>query len=311
MIMINFLVLLAFLGCVSARLDDISVMKDDCLDSDLLHSYDLEITDIVVDNGIQSTPVVWYHRKSGFNYHSFSEYENQKVQIIRIEGKTAAFEFGDGSWSTMAEIAAGGTNHILTEYPFPYVLHTLCPDVSNWQKENSRMIDGVIATRYSNQSSRWDYWINDEGKLVQADTIDPSPYENVHRELQVKFSGFGEPNVVVDPFPQVTPVYTSTPGPSPTPDPSATATPTSTPTSTPAPTATATPTPDGTLDLEGSLPRAAAVVLPTPTPRAVVTSTAYLMIARYSSPSTSPCSNYCAISRHLPNLTAPTSSNPQ
>ncbi len=253
------------IGCGVQRITELS---DECTDPQLLESYDYEIYEVAIEEGVDHRPILSNHSKSGDNFHAISEDENGGLhEFILIAGKPIGYKSPGEDWIETDP-------YIVTRNPFPRTMETRCPDVTEWTNAGSEVVDGTAVTRYTRESSKpglvyWEYLLDADGKLIQAERTAPIG-RGVKHYVRVKFSGFGEPNVVVDPFPQVTPVYTSTPGPSPTPDPSATATPTSTPTSTPAPTATATPTPDGTLDLEGSLPRAAAVVLPTPTPRAVV-----------------------------------------
>ena len=112
----------------------------------------------------------------------------------------------------------------------------------------------------------WDHLVDSNGKLIQAELKYPIPSLNMTKFIKAKFSGFGEPNVIVDPFPNVAPIYTSTPGPSPTPDPLATVTPTPTATAAATVTPTALPTlpPTSTLDFDSFFSTPESIALPTP-----------------------------------------------
>ena len=82
-------------------------------------------------------------------------------------------------------------------------------------------------------------WIDASGRLSRVNSRIILPFNQIIR-LSIKFSGYGEPNVITAPtLPTPTPTPTPVDAPTPTP----TSTPTATPTATPTSTATSTPTP--------------------------------------------------------------------
>ncbi len=262
---------------------------DDCSDPSLVHSYDFDIRHVGIEDGVELTPVVWTNRKSGYNFHSVSTLDDgSRYEIVMIEGKPAVWLMPGSDWTTPDNGVPRGAE-------FPFAMETACPDVSGMTYEGEEPLDGETVKRYSQlpDVSNWEYLIDADGRLIQAEKTIQTGRENLLLSIKVKFSGFGEPNVITDPFPNrptVTPTHTLTPTPTPTATPTGTLTPTTTPTSTatptntptrtpthtptPAPTDTPTPTPTNTPEPLIALLRVpAATDTPTPTPTDTPTST--------------------------------------
>ena len=241
------LLFILVVGCANQQLMEQAASANDCSDPALVRSFDFEIREVAIKNGSELEPILWSHRKSGGDYHAVSYHGGSKHEMVAILGKPPALREPSSDWSVSHDAVS------TAQLPFPFVLETACPDVTGMSNEGEETLGGRSVTRYSDNpnNSRWDFLIDATGRLIQAEKTDPTPYDNVLHSVQVRFSGFGEPNVIVDPFPSGTPTPTSTPTPAfalarveavqatvtPTP------TPTSTPIVTPSPTRTPIPIP--------------------------------------------------------------------
>ncbi len=256
-------------GCGISDLNNQTTSKMQCNDSSLLHSFDFEVQiTSLLDDEIHEQ-AVWLYRKSGKNYHGVTVNDGEIYEITRIDGKPTGRRISGEDWEEDWEMDGDIPHRV---YGFPYVLDTICPDTSNLKAISTTVIDGTPLTRYaspdgdySSEFEKWEHLINSEGRLIQSEDIENTPYKNAVISKVVKFSGFGEANVIVDPFLNITPVPSPTPGPSPTPEASSTPTATTVPTATPTSTATSIPGTPPPL-----FPTVADAVLPTPTPRIVV-----------------------------------------
>ncbi len=267
------------LGFASNSEDEGTTDDFDCTNSDLVQYYDFEIRQAIVEDGNEIESVVWLHHKSGNNYYGTSIHEGDTYEVANILGKPTVVRAPGMEWTTYSD-------EVVTDPQFPWDMETACPDITQLTYIGDETFDGETVKRYYEPSGEpsgdwsWEYLINDVGMLVQAEQTSPSGIENQRIYLKVKFSGYGESNVITDPFPDVptiTPTHTATPtatgSPTVTPTPSQTGTPTHTPTPTltptitPTPTDTPTPTPTPTpTATPAPLIVRAAVVLPTSTP---------------------------------------------
>ncbi len=183
---------------------------DDCSDPSLAHSYDFDIRHVGIESGVELTPVVWTNRKSGYNFHSVSTLDDgSRYEIVMIEGKPAAWLMPGSDWTTP-------DNGVPRRAEFPFAMETACPDVSGMTYEGEEPLDGETVKRYSQlpDVSNWEYLIDADGRLIQAEKTIQTGRENLLLSIKVKFSGFGEPNVITDPFPNrptVTPTHTPVP----------------------------------------------------------------------------------------------------
>ena len=248
---LSFLLSLALFSCDSNTHWLSPTVEVDCDSPSLVESYDFKQRTAGIENGVEVEALNWEHEKSGDNYHSvFTDDDGLEYHATTIYGKPAIMVLPNGEWDIFSE-------RIITDRRFPFEIDSVCPDVTRLTFESAETIDNELISTYSvpqgfsddYEYSNWKLLIKPNGRLFRAiKTEHPGP-ENIIIETTIEFSGFGEPNVIVDPFPSGTPTPTETPEPTPTPGPdfasarvvTATPTPTSTPTSTPSPTPTPTP----------------------------------------------------------------------
>ena len=252
-------------GCANKHGNEQVASLHDCSNPELIRSFDLEIREVAIENGIELEPVVWAHRKSERDYHAVSHHGGLRYEMLAISGKLPVWRDPGTDWFVPPDIGPSDVEPSdvvsTSQLPFPFVLETACPDVTGLTNQGEETLDGRTVTRYSGDLNipGWDLLIDVDGRLTQAEKTDPAPYENMLLSVTVKFSGFGEPNVIIDPFPDGTPTATitpelafalaqvveatHTPTPTPTPSPTPAATVAPIPTPTPAPTATPAPVP--------------------------------------------------------------------
>lgn len=313
-------------GFSSNRVGESDSGDFDCTNPDLVQYYDFEIRQTIVEDGNEIESVVWLHQKSGNDYYGTSVHEGETYEIANIRGKPPVVRAPGMEWITYSD-------EVLTTDPqFPWNMETACPDTTELTYISDEIFAGETVKRYSEPSGEpsgdwsWEYLIDSDGKFVQAETAFPTGRENERISMSVKFSGFGESNVITDPFPDVptiTPTPTATPtatgSPTVTPTPSQTGTPTHTPTPTLTPTITPTPTNTPTLTSTPTLTVTpaplvvrAAVVLPTstPTPTPTPTNTPTPTPAPTATPSPTSTPTPLPTPTHTPTATPTSTSTP-
>ena len=224
------------------------------------HSFDLTSHLSLTEDAPRRDPIVLRYEISGEDYRVETDINVGLVESVSIGGRAIYRRYPNGDWFVYWDSAK-------RPLEFPFRLDSICPDLTGFTFKGEELLNGATLRRFAKPSVRynftagprtveaWEYLVDSEGKLVRAINTTETGNNNGVLVQTVDFSGFGEPNAIVDPFPSGTPIPTSTPTPAfalaqveavqatVTPTPTPTSTPVVTPTLTPTVTPTHTPTP--------------------------------------------------------------------
>ena len=216
----------------------------DCTDQALVDSYDIELRASIIEEGVETNTTLWIRHKSGKNYHSVSIHDGQTYEIVLIEGKTTLVKWPDSDWEEYdvltrneqdddAETWMMGSSSIFLE-------GTVCPNLEGLTLQGKENLDGRTVSKYSAPpifGNQTEYFVDNDGLLVRIETTVQTLGIHGTQFYVTNLSGFGEPNVIIDPFGDISPAPTATPYPPEilAPFPSSTPTPISTATATSGP----------------------------------------------------------------------------
>ena len=257
-----------------------------CTDQALVDSYDVEHRFSIIEDGVETDTTVWITHKSGENYHMVSIHDGQRHEIVSIEGKTSLMRWPDSDWEENDVLTRDEqddddeTSRIWSSIFFRE--GTACPNLDHLTPQSDENLDGLNIAIYSLTifGTHSEYFVDEDGLLVRIErTVQTNSPHGTEFHV-ISFSGFGEPNIIIDPFGDISPAPTATPYP---PEilarfPSSTPTPISTATATSAPSRKITvivPPPEPTAVTPKVVERVVEVILapsfgsPTPDPPAV------------------------------------------